>query len=155
MLSHNFFHQLFDDMDARFERMNRRFDELMRHVAESAAPDASGSVSYSKSTTRTYNSNGRVGEEVIVEHTGPGGRETRTVTRRIGDRSLQQVDTTDLKTGEKTVRRNRRGMEAADDEKFEDEWKAVEPTLQRLFQPPSAPSLWATAAPAQIEQPHK
>jgi hypothetical protein len=150
-MSGHFFHDLFDDMDARFDRMNRRFDELMRHTE--SGDGANGSVSYSKSTARTYNANGRVGEEVIVEQTGPNGRETRTVTRRIGDRSLQQVDTIDLKTGEKTVRINRRGMNPSEDTSFEEEWKAVEPTLQRLHH--VAPmSLGQAAQPAQIEQ-HK
>jgi hypothetical protein len=115
-------------MRERFEALNDEFDEhIKRASAEPVKPN--GNIAphhYSRSVTRSFNSAGSCGEETIVEQDSQTGKEVKTVTRRIGDRSVQRVDARDIASGavETSIRRHR--LQPDEDAAFDAEWAQVE-----------------------------
>lgn len=123
----DYFDRMHDAMQARFDKMNREFERVM------AQPPADGATTYSKTVTRSYSGPGNCGEETTVERDSEKGKEVRTHTRRIGDRSIQETESRDLKSGhvEKTLLRKQ--LQETDDAAFNEEWAKAE----KEFLPPA------------------
>lgn len=116
----DYFDRMHAAMQARFDAMNREFERAM------AAPAAEGTTTYSKTVSRSYSGPGNCGEETIVERDSAKGKEVRTHTRRIGDRSIQQVESKDLKTGQVEKSALRKALQESDDAAFDEEWAKME-----------------------------
>lgn len=123
----DYFDRMHAAMQARFDAMNKEFERVM------AQPPAEGTSTYSKTVTRSYSGPGKCGEETIVERDSEKGKEVRTHTRRIGDRSLQETETKDLKTGKVEKSLLRKQLQESDDAAFNADWSKAE----KEFLPPT------------------
>ena len=100
------------------------FDDMANAIT-AAKRHAPQSITYSKTVTRSFNSVGGIGEERVHEVDGFLGKETNSVTRRLGKRARTVTDVKDLKTGEVKTSHVRREMTDADDADFDAQWTAA------------------------------
>ena len=121
----DYFDRMEAAMEARFSAMNEQFESAMRNAA--AQGDGNGNTQhYTKTVSRTFNGAGNCGEETIVERDSRQNKEVTSVTRRIGDKSIQHVQSKDLASGDVQHSINRRQLAPEDDEKFNADWAQVE-----------------------------
>lgn len=140
---YDYSHRMEEHMRDRFEAMNRVFDDARREherlLREAEYnPDLKVTTNtYSKTVTRSYNSDGNCGEEIVVERDTKTGKEVKTHSRRIGDRAVQTTTTRDLVNGDTVETTSRRNLLEADMHEFDREWATadveyIEPTRHIL-----------------------